>query len=141
MESAVPSAPTPTRARRHKCGRDDRGQAAVEVALALPVVFVAVLAVAQVLVVGAEQVALVHATREAARAASLVEDGDPAAAGPEAGRRASGPLDPERLTIAVTASGTRVTATGAYRATMLPIVGRLLGPRRLDATTVMGREP
>lgn len=48
-----------------------RGQSTVEVALTLPVVLLAALVVLQVLVVARDQVAVVHAAREATRVAAL----------------------------------------------------------------------
>jgi hypothetical protein len=111
-------------------------------ALVLPVVVVTVLAVAQVVVTGGEHVALHHAVREAARAASLSEAAAPYAAGLTAGRRAAATtLDPARLELTVRTDGEEVHAAASYRATPLPLVGHLLGPRRLEARAVMRREP
>ena len=59
-------------------GRCDRGQATVEFALLLPVLVLAAVAILQVGLVIRDYVAVVHAAREAARAASV--DADPAAA-------------------------------------------------------------
>jgi hypothetical protein len=61
---------------RHRAS--ERGQATVELALVLPMVFACLLAVIQVSVVVRDQIAVQHAAREAARAASV--DRDPAAA-------------------------------------------------------------
>ena len=58
----------------------DAGQAAVELALLLPVVVVLVLGVLQVALVGRDQLALELAAREAARAAAV--SADPAAPRP-----------------------------------------------------------
>lgn len=52
----------------------ERGQATVEFALVLPIVVLALLAVLQVAVVVRDQVTVVHAAREAARAASVDPD-------------------------------------------------------------------
>ena len=110
--------------------------------LALPVVVVMVLAVAQVVVTGGEQVALHHTVRESARAASLAEAAAPQAAGLAAGRRAAAAtLDPARLELTVRTDGEEVQVAASYRATPLPLVGRILGPRRLEARAVMRREP
>ena len=54
--------------------RRDRGQATVELALALPLLCVLLLAVVQVAVVARDQLAVQLAAREAARAASVVGD-------------------------------------------------------------------
>lgn len=53
--------------------RDDGGQATVEFALALPLLAVLLLAVVQVGLVVRDQVVLVHAAREAARAVAIRE--------------------------------------------------------------------
>ena len=58
--------------------RHERGQVTVEFALLLPVVVLVALAVIQVALVARDQMALAHAAREAARAASV--DPDPGAA-------------------------------------------------------------
>ena len=58
--------------------RGDRGQATVEFALLLPVLVLAAVAILQVALVVRDYVAVVHAAREGARAASV--DGDPRAA-------------------------------------------------------------
>jgi hypothetical protein len=52
----------------------ERGQATVEFALVLPVLVLALLAVIQVALVVRDRVAVVHAAREAARAASVDPD-------------------------------------------------------------------
>ena len=52
----------------------ERGQATVEFALVLPVLVLALLAVLQVALVVRDHVAVVHAAREAARAASVDPD-------------------------------------------------------------------
>ena len=120
--------------------RSDGGQAAVEVALALPIVLVLLFALVQVLVVGTEQVAVQHVAREAARAAAVAEEGSPAEAGTAAGRRAARPLDLTRLGLSVAVGGSEVRADATYDATRLPLVGRLLGPIRVEAHAVMRRE-
>ena len=58
--------------------RGDEGQAAVELALVLPLVVALLLAVVQVGLIVRDQVLVVHAAREAAREAAV--DPDPAAA-------------------------------------------------------------
>jgi hypothetical protein len=58
--------------------RKERGQATVEFALVLPVLVLAAFAVIQVALVVRDYVAVVHAAREAARAASV--DADPGGA-------------------------------------------------------------
>jgi hypothetical protein len=56
----------------------NRGQVTVEFALLLPVVVLVALAIIQIALVARDQLAVVHAAREAARAASV--DPDPSAA-------------------------------------------------------------
>lgn len=63
---------------RASCGRGSPGQATVEFALVLPLVVMAMMALIQVGLVVRDQLAVVHAAREAARAASV--DPDPARA-------------------------------------------------------------
>ena len=93
----------------------ERGQATVELALALPVVVLAVLLVVQVAVVAVAQVRVEHAAREAARSAAV--GADPAG---------TGGLDPARTDVDVVGDGPWVTAEVRYRvATDLPLVGHL----------------
>ena len=54
--------------------RGDHGQATVELALCLPVVVIALLAVLQVAVVARDHVLVAHAAREAARAVAVGAD-------------------------------------------------------------------
>jgi hypothetical protein len=59
--------------------RRDRGQATVEFALVLPALVLAAIAIIQVALVVRDYVAVVHAAREAARAASVDADAGHAA--------------------------------------------------------------
>ena len=113
------------------------GQAAVELALVLPLVAVVLLAVVQVGLIVRDEVLVVHAAREAARSAAV----DPA---PDAARRAAasgGGLDPARLTVTATGRagpGSRVRVDVRYRpATGVPVVGRLLSGVVLSAAATM----
>ena len=116
----------------------ERGQAAVELALAFPIVMVLLLALVQVTLVVRDQVAVIHAAREGARAAAAT--GATAGDGAAAARQATG-LDSARLSVQV-ATGTEVRATVRYRApTEVPLVGRLLGDVTVQATAVMRAEP
>jgi hypothetical protein len=117
--------------------RGDGGQAAVEVALVLPLVVALLLAVLQVGLVVRDQVLVVHAAREAARAAAV--DPDPGAA-----RRAAvdgSGLRPPRLHVRVGARGrpgSRVGVDVRYRApTDVPVVGRILGDVTLTGRATM----
>lgn len=117
--------------------RDDEGQAAVELALVLPLVALVLLAVVQVGLVVRDQVLVVHAAREAAREAAV----EPS---PDASRRAAldgSGLDAERLSVDVTGrggAGTRVRVEVRYRApTEVPLVGAALADVALEATATM----
>lgn len=79
---------------RAPCWESERGQATVELALCLPFLALLTAAVVEVGLIGADQVRLWHAAREAARIA--VVDPDPSAAR-EASERAG--LEPLRLSI------------------------------------------
>lgn len=112
--------------------RADDGQAAVELALGLPVVAVAVLAVVQVVLVGRDQVAVIHAAREAARAAAVAAD--PVGEGTAAARAAIA-LPGHRVHVEIRTAGDLVTAVVSYRSpTDLPLVGAAV-----DDVTVTGR--
>lgn len=110
-----------------------RGQATVELALVLPVVAAVLLAVVQVGLLIRDQVLVVHAAREAARAAA-VEPSDAVAR--DAAAAATG-LDPGRLRVTLgpqRTPGERLAVTVTYAApTRVPVVGALLGDLRLQA--------
>jgi Flp pilus assembly protein TadG len=117
--------------------RHDRGQAAVEFALALPVVIVLVLGLVQVAVVVARQLAVEHAARSAARAASVAADPG-AAARSEVDRMSA----LTAVTVETSATAELVTVTVRYREeTTVPIVGRVIGDAELTASVTMRREP
>jgi Flp pilus assembly pilin Flp len=117
--------------------RDERGQAAVELALALPLLALVALALLQVGLVVRDQLVLTHAAREAAREAALDDDPGAARAGALSGSR----LDADRLVVVTSGRrgpGSRVTATLTYRSpTEVPLVGRLVGDVRLHAVVTM----
>lgn len=117
--------------------RQEHAQSTVELALLLPVVVLLLLAVFQVGLLGRDVLLVTHAAREAARAAAV--DGDPSSA-----RRAaiaSSGLASDRVEVVVTGrdgAGSRVRVEVSYRApTSVPIVGRLLGDRTLQAAVTM----
>ena len=60
--------------RRHRARGGERGQATVEFAFLLPLIVLSVLAVIQVGLVVRDQLGVVHAARQAARAASVDPD-------------------------------------------------------------------
>lgn len=99
--------------------RPEGGQAAVELALVLPAVVLLMLAIVQFALVARDELVVVHAAREAARAASVGASGSDAATRvlPGASVSISGG---ERV-------GDLVVATVSYRSvTSLPLVGPLI---------------
>ena len=118
-------------------GDAEDSQAAVEVALVLPLLVMVLLGLIQVGLVIRDQVLVTHAAREAARAAAV----DP---GPEAARHAAesgGALDPDRLSVESAGRegpGSRVQVTVRYRVpTRVPMIGPLIGDLRLQAEATM----
>lgn len=116
----------------------DKGQGTAELALALPVVAVLMLAIGQIGLVARDQVLLWHAAREGARAAAV----EPSAT---VARRAATDSTPglraARLSVSLTggtASGDTVTATITYRsATDVPLVGALVDDVTMTAAVSM----
>jgi Flp pilus assembly protein TadG len=124
--------------KRRRTRDGEKGQAAIELALCLPILALLLLALVQVAVVVRDQVAVVHAAREGARAAAVTGAGpaDGVAAAREAVR-----LDPGRLDVDA-ARGEVVRVVVSYRSpTDVPLVGRLVGDVTLRATAVMRSEP
>ena len=118
--------------------RDDaRGQAAVELAITMPIVVVFVLGVFQVALVARDQLAIELAAREAARAAAV--SADPAGAANAAARRVVG-LDP--IDVSVSVAGDIVRVRVRYtNPTDVAIIGNALGDVTLEATAAMALEP
>ena len=117
--------------------RADDGQATVELALVLPVLFGLVLVLVQAGLVLRDQVLAVHAAREAARVAAI--DGDDAAA-VAAGGGATG-LDPARLTVRIEHRGSLVVADVRYRSPLaIPLLSRVLREVDVGATVAMHDE-
>lgn len=115
----------------------DEGQAAVELALVLPLVVAVLLAVVQVGLLVRDQVLVVHAAREAARAVAV----DPR---PDAARRAaelSSTLLADRLTVNTVgrgSAGSRVQVTVRYLSpTVVPLAGAVLADVSLEGTATM----
>jgi Flp pilus assembly protein TadG len=115
----------------------DGGQAAVELALVLPLVALLALALVQVGLVVRAQVLVTHAAREGARAAAVDADPDAARRAAEAGA----PLDPARVDVEVHdrgERGARVRVVVRYAApTDVPLVGSLVGDPVLTASATM----
>ncbi|WP_419924451.1 TadE/TadG family type IV pilus assembly protein [Candidatus Poriferisocius sp.] len=105
--------------------RNDRGQAAVETALVLPLIMVVLLVLVQVGLLVRDHVLVVHAARVAARAAAV----DPATETAAAAAVSATALDPARMevhTAGSRASGGLLHVTVSYRPKLaVPIVGRM----------------
>jgi len=120
-------------------GERDEGQAAVELALVLPLLVVLLLAVVQVTLVARDQILVVHAARAGARQAAV--DADPVEVR-RAVVAASG-LKADRLEVDTTTVGsgrdvvTRVRFRGS---TDVALVGPLLPDVTLEATATMRSE-
>ena len=117
------------------CPRE-RGQATVEFALILPLVIFLILAVLQTALIVRDYVGVVHAAREAVRAASV--DRDPQAA-TKAARRVL--RDARVIVGARPAVGNPIRVEVTYTSpTNLPMVGLLFPDPELHATAVMRTE-
>lgn len=118
----------------------ERGQATVELALAIPVIVVLALVVVQVGWLVHDRVLVVHAAREAARAAAVI---DGTAGTVPTGVRDRG-LDPGRLEVWVEgpdAAG-MVTAVARYEAaTDVALVGPLVPDVTMESRVTMLHEP
>lgn len=120
--------------------RSDAGQATVELALALPVVLVALLLVVQAALVVRAQVLAVHAARATARAAARAPVPDPSSV---AARAAPG-LPPARLRVVLThPRGDPPLVRVEVHATVpavVPLVGPLVGEVTVVGVAAMPRE-
>jgi len=115
--------------RRRTTPPGEAGQAAVELALVLPLLLGVVLLLAQVGLLARDRVLVVHAAREAARAAAV----EPTT---EAARRAAlrtRGLDPGKLQVTTRRHGRSITAIVSYRAvTNVRFLGRKLPEIRMN---------
>ena len=115
----------------------EEGQAALELALTLPLLALLLLAVVQVALVVRDQVLVVHAAREAARAAAVDAGSEP----PRQAAVVGAPLDPARLELRLSGArrpGRPVEVTLSYRsATVVPFVGPLVPDVSLRARASM----
>jgi Flp pilus assembly protein TadG len=108
----------------------------VELALAMPVVLLLVLAIVQLAVVVADALQVQLAAREGARAASVA--GAPAGAGSAAAGRVMG----RGGLVSVSVGGRVVTVTvTTINHTDVPLIGALLPDVTLSATVTMAVEP
>ena len=122
---------------RRPGGSGDRGQASVELALCLPLLVGALLLVVQVGLVVADQVRVVHAAREAARAAAV----DPSTTDARTAALDAAGLDGGRTQVRIVARGAvgeHVTVEVRHRAvTDVPLVGPLVPEPTLTARATM----
>ncbi len=113
------------------------GQAAVELALVLPLVVVVLLVVVQVGLIARDQILVVHAAREAAREAAVDADADV----PRRAAATGSGLADDRLSVTSTgrgAPGSRVRIEIRYRApTGVPLIGAAVGDVTLEAAATM----
>lgn len=117
--------------------RGGGGQASVELALVLPLVFLLLLGMVQLGLLVRDQILVVHAAREAAREAAV----DPAPDAPRRAAAASSTLDGARLRVTSSGRGgpgSRVRVEVAYRPpAAVPLIGAALGDLTLRATATM----
>lgn len=122
--------------------RGDRGQSTVELALALPVIVVLLLAVVQLAMVVRDHLLVVHAAREAVRAAVVVTSAERADAA-QRGAVSAGPLDAARVHTAaeVLEGGDRLRVRVDYVSrTELPVIGALVPDVGLSGDATMRLE-
>lgn len=123
-----------------RAGAVDDGQAAVELALVLPLLALLLLGMVQVGLVVRDQVLLTHAAREAAREAAV----DPAPPGIRRAALSAGPLEPGRLSVAIIATEPEEVRIGVQlryaSATDLPLVGPLLPDVEIQSRASMRKE-
>jgi Flp pilus assembly pilin Flp len=117
--------------------KDEGGQAAVELALVLPLIALLVLAIVQVGLVVRDQVLVVHAAREAARAAAV----DPRPAVARAAALRASDLAQTRTQVDVEDRRDLVIASVSYKSvTDVPLVGPLVPDLMLHARLAMRKE-
>ena len=111
-----------------------QGQATVELALVLPLLFLLILLVVQAGLLCRDQLLATHAARQAARVAAI--DGDDAAA-VDAARGATG-LVPGRMEVAVAHAGDLVTVTVRYDSpVVVPLLRAMRSGMALESTVTM----
>ena len=120
--------------------RSEQGQATVEVVLVLPVVILVLLGVIPAAAVARRQVLVVHAAREAARAAAV----DPSLATATRAAAGTSGLDPSRLVVDLTVTrgdDPEVTVRVSYEAsTDVALIGPLVADPTLTAEVTMRLE-
>lgn len=130
------SSQTPDTSDNHLDPRGEGGQAAVEFAVALPLIVVVMLAIVQVGVAVRNEVAVELAAREGARAAAV--SADPSSAATAAATRAVN----LPIVVSTASDGARVSVTVTYvDPTDVAIIGAAIGPITHEATATMAVEP
>jgi Flp pilus assembly protein TadG len=119
----------------------ERGAVSVEFAAVLPLVAVALLLVAQMGLLVAQQLQVQHAAREGARTAAVTNDAGAA----RAAAFQAGNLDTDRATVTVSPDardvGTPVTVAVTYEPGTMPVVGTFIpGGFTLRASATMRTE-
>ena len=115
----------------------DRGQATVELALCLPLLFMFLLGIVQLVVIVRDQLAVQLAAREAARAAAVAAPSGASAEG-AAGRAIA--LRPLIVATRIEIDTVSVTVSHVTR-TEVPMIGALLPDVTVSATATMALEP
>src|SRR4051812_220309 len=118
-------------------GSRDRGQATVELALCLPLLFLFLLGIVQLVVIVRDQLATELAAREAARAASVTTS-----TGAAAQSAAEQAVSLRPLLVSAGASDTTVSVTVSHIThTDAPLIGALTPDINVSATATMALEP
>jgi Flp pilus assembly protein TadG len=117
--------------------RSDRGQATVELALCLPLLFMFLLGIVQLVVVVRDQLAVQLAAREGARAAAVAASSASAAQG-----AATHAVTLRPLSVTTNVSGSTVTVRVTHvTPTDVPMIGLLLPDITVTAEATMTLEP
>ena len=117
--------------------RREHGQATVELALCLPLLFMFLLGIVQLTVIVRDQLAVQLAAREAARAAAVA-----ASSGGSAQGAADRAVTLRPLGVSVGVSNDAVTVTVSHVThTDVPMIGQLLPDITVNATATMALEP
>ncbi|HEY4608945.1 MAG TPA: TadE/TadG family type IV pilus assembly protein [Ilumatobacteraceae bacterium] len=118
-------------------GSRDRGQATVELALSLPLLFLFLLGIVQLVVIVRDQLAAELAAREAARAASVTT-----ATGAAAQSAGEGAVSLRPLVVSTDSSGATISVTVSHVThTDVPLIGALIPDIDVTATATMALEP
>lgn len=115
--------------------RGESGSAVVEFALLLPILLLLLLAVVQVGVLASDRLLLAQAARAGAREAAIQESDEGVR---EAATKAGAGLDPERLRLEVTRTGSRgspVTVSLSYDVRIVGVLAGWLLPATVTIST------